>query len=155
MQVEGGKLRLFSAQAYASWGSPKPGSTAVGDCGPGSPMHNCPVGAPMPLKPNVAPCTGFQTNPPCESLSADPTKCCTCRKTKAEGPTKAYASVAASSAYGSAPNCKQRLADLPVNTSVAYTGAKLVNFTDAGTGCTMLRDYAQIVVQVGCSSRAN
>lgn len=154
MQVEGGKLRLFSPQAYASWGSPKPSSSALGDCAPGSRMHNCPAGAPMPTKPIIAPCTGFQTNPPCKSLSGDPTKCCACRKTKAQGQTTAYASVVAPTAYRSEPDCNRRLAALPANTQVAYTGAKLVGLTSAISGCTTPRDYAQVVVQVGDGSCA-
>lgn len=145
-------MRLYSAQAYASWGSPKPGSSAIGDCGPSSSMHpNCPAGAPMPLKlkSGTTLCPGATGDATCDNLSADPTKCCACRKTKATGPVAAYASVAASTAYSSAPDCSKQLASLPANTKVAYTGAKLLAYTNANKGCTVKRDYAQVVVQVG------
>lgn len=146
MQVENGKLRPYSPAAYTSWGSPKPITSAVGRCGPGSELHGCQAGAPMPINP-VKPCSGATQTTPCGSLSSDPTKCCACRKTKADGSVAVYASAAASTAYNSAPDCSKQLALLPANTQVAYTGAKLLGYT--GNGCTAPADYAQVVVQVG------
>lgn len=148
LQVENGNLRYYSWETYTSWGNPKPDISAVGDCGPGSVMHGCPAGPAMPANP-LKLCSGATPSTPCKELQSDPAKCCACRKTKAAGTTAAYASVAAVTEYSLAPDCNQPLTPLPVNTKVAYTGAKLLSYTNADKGCTTARDYALLVVQVG------
>ena len=145
LQVEGGKLRLYSPEAYASWGSPKPDSSAVGDCGPGSTTHNCPAGAPMP---NIARTCTNTLGTDCAAgvglMAGQLTGCCPCRKTDVA--TTLYSSATVDTAYGLGPDCSSSGTSLPKAVTLQYSGAK-VTLTAPTNGC-LPGDYAMVVVVV-------
>lgn len=102
----------------------------------------------MPIRPIIAPCSGIPGQVPCKSLDSSHAECCVCRKSRAAGLTAVYATGVADTPTGFGPDCSRLLARLPANTTVGYTGTKLLAYTSAESRCTSPADYAQVMVQV-------